>query len=630
MKKMEETEEKLSMTRELKFKELQEKIDEEEADRVVEEAIQKTRRKNSKKSATSELEKEIDDLLMEETKKSKKIKTLNKEELDEELSNLLDENVSPKSNRKKSKKEIVEDKDEEVKVTKVNTEDDLYLTSSFKPLKKRMKFSKVLKFIFKIIFSVALIGSFIYFVLFPIYKMIEDSKPKAIFSNTLDYVQEQVNSFLDNNLKINEDKYSMEFVLGFDSDNKKVSEFVDSSFVFYYGTDSNSEILEKGYFVEKDGIKHGYKEIEENGKKYLHMTTSDYIFEDGEMDGYKRNNSLTGSTGSVITKDDKNYVNTIEKILNKTIKAEDLIANRIVSTEDYKYYVNAIVKALKQTIDTDDLVANREELEIDGFTINVVRNSLEFDKKKMVQFEKDIKNILLKDEKFLNIEAAIKECTVEEIRKSYNEVQEYDDKFNLAINLYTTKGNKFVGFDIEKDGFRDYYFYKYENKFEAHANLSNKKECLNGECDSESRKVLHLVGTTKNDITKVDVFLNDEDLGSLEITSFNFDKVDLKYNLLIDDIKYEGNLSLCFQKDEKEYDLSVSMEIDGNYLGINLKLKFDALNDIGSFDESKVIQYDDKTYNKEFNKLLDELEKDDMIDSFELFMNRISEIKNNK
>ena len=34
---------------------------------------------------------------------------------------------------------------EEVKVSKVNIDDDLYLTSSFKPLKHRIKISKIIK-----------------------------------------------------------------------------------------------------------------------------------------------------------------------------------------------------------------------------------------------------------------------------------------------------------------------------------------------------------------------------------------------------------------------------------------------------------------------------------------------------
>ena len=67
-------EEKLSMTRELKFKELQEKIDEEESERIIEEAIKQTKMKDSDNNISSELEQEIDALLEMETKKSKKNK----------------------------------------------------------------------------------------------------------------------------------------------------------------------------------------------------------------------------------------------------------------------------------------------------------------------------------------------------------------------------------------------------------------------------------------------------------------------------------------------------------------------------------------------------------------------------
>ena len=45
MRKVVENEEKLSMTRELRFKELQEQIDEEETNKIVEEAIAKSRKK---------------------------------------------------------------------------------------------------------------------------------------------------------------------------------------------------------------------------------------------------------------------------------------------------------------------------------------------------------------------------------------------------------------------------------------------------------------------------------------------------------------------------------------------------------------------------------------------------------
>ena len=64
-KKELESEEKLAMTRELKFKELQDKIDEEEADRIVEEAIRKSRKKASQTNEELTTFDEIDQLLVE-------------------------------------------------------------------------------------------------------------------------------------------------------------------------------------------------------------------------------------------------------------------------------------------------------------------------------------------------------------------------------------------------------------------------------------------------------------------------------------------------------------------------------------------------------------------------------------
>ena len=175
MKKIDlEKEEKLSMTRELKFKELQDRIDEEESDKMIEEAIKKSKKKVSTKDITSELEQEIDEMLEVETKKRGRRKKVEVDSIDE-FDLLLEKN-----NKKQEKN---------VKITKVTPEEDLYLTSSFKPLKKRLRAGKIFKFLFKLIFTIGVFGAFIYFVLLPLYKMLEDSKPRAIFENTLDYIK---------------------------------------------------------------------------------------------------------------------------------------------------------------------------------------------------------------------------------------------------------------------------------------------------------------------------------------------------------------------------------------------------------------------------------------------------------
>ena len=201
-----ESEEKLSMTRELKFKDLQDKIDEEEADRIVNEAIKKSKSK-PKKKIDDTFERELDELLEKETKKVKKKK------------------------ESKHEKMSVVDLNDEVKVKKVDLEDDLYLTTSFKPFRKRFKLSKLLKFLFKTLFLLALLVAFAYFVILPLFNMLNDSKPKVIFDKSLDYIQESINNFFGDDVS-NIDKFSYKFSFNVDGNMEEISNVIDSDFVF--------------------------------------------------------------------------------------------------------------------------------------------------------------------------------------------------------------------------------------------------------------------------------------------------------------------------------------------------------------------------------------------------------------
>lgn len=578
MKKIDvEKEEKLSMTRELKFKELQDKIDEEEADKIVEEAIRKSKKKVNKEELTTELEQEIDELLEVETKKrGRPRKKVEVENVEEELSELLDD-----------KKKVEEKVQDEVKITKVNPEEDLYLTSSFKPLKHRIKASKIFKFLFKTIFTLGVLGAFVYFVLFPLYKMLEDSKPKAIFDHSLDYVQEQIYSFLDTNIPVDSENFTLETILNLDSNIKDLDDYVDNEFVFTAGYKEKDNLFESGFYVQnKDNVRHGITYYEKDDTVYTKLTTSDKYLKHG------------------FTEDEEDIDDTI-----------------VVSTDDYKYYVGKIITVLKESIKEEDLVASKEELTIDGFAIDVVRNSLELNKDQLIKLEKEMNNKLLKDEKFLRIEADINECSLEEVKESYKETIDYEDNYVLSINIYTTKGTKFVGFDIEENGFRNYYFYKYENKFEAHANLTDDEECnTGGDCVADARMIIDLVGTTKNNETVVDVFLNNEDIGSLVVTEFNFNTIDFDYNIIISDIRYQGDVFFEFNKDKKTYDMSFSLEFNDEYVKLSLSIAFDTLDNVGYVEDDKVVDYTEELDATEVVDLYKELDKLDMTDAFDVYM----------
>ncbi len=589
MKKNIESEEKLSMTRELKFKELQDKIDEEEADRIVEEAIQKSKKKNSKKTVTSELEKEIDEILEVETKKGRKGKKVKVENIDEELDDLLED-------KKEVKEPVKEEK--EVKITKVNGDDDLYLTSSFKPLKSRMKVSKVFKFLFKLIFTLALLAAFVYFIIFPIYKMVYSSKPKVIFDHSLDYVQEQFNAFIDTNIELDEEVFSLEAVLDIDSNIKDMEVITDNKFIFTIGTDLKNKRYEEGIYVEnKDNVRHGFTYIEQGTTMYTNFTTTDIFLNEGEVEEGE-----------------------------ESFKIEEEDAT-LVTNEDYKYYIDKWVSTLKEVINEEDLKSSKEELIIDGFNASVVRNSLELDKDGIIKLGKDISEILLKDKKFLEIDAVINDMTIEEVKESYKVNEDLDKDETLSFNIYTNKGNKFVGFDIEENGFRNIYFYKYDNKFEAHFNLSEDEECLTGgDCVEGARQVIDLIGTTRNNITKVDIFLNDEDIGSLEINELSFEKVDFEYNIILQDIRYEGDLYFEFDKENKKYEFGASVEFNDQYIKASMSMTFDGMKDIGYIDESKIVDYTDKLSDKQVKEFYDITSKLNMYDSYNMFVETLDTI----
>lgn len=564
MKKNEvEKEEKLSMTRELKFKELQDRIDEEEADKIVQEAINKSKKKLSKQELTSELEQEIDELLEVETKK--------------------------RPRRRKVEVEPVEEEKEDVKITKVSTEEDLYLTSSFKPLKNRIKVSKVFKTLLKLVFTVGIILAFIYFVIMPLYKMLESSKPKVIFDHTLDFIKEQSFTIIDDNfINIDQDKYSYEMVIDFDSNIKDMELFTQNNFVYNVGVDNKNFIYEEGIFVEnEDKVRHGFSYIEKNNTLYSKMTTSDIFLDEGTID--------------------ENFDEDVE--------------HRYLATDDYKYFITKFVDAIKGSFDEEDLVASKEELEIDGFTAEVVRNSLELNKDKIMAMDKYMNSVLLKDQRFIEIVAAMTDSTVEEIKEDFKQELNIEDDFVLSINIYTTKGNKFAGFDIEVNGFRNYYFYKYDNKFVAHANLSPDEECTNGrDCVASARVVLDLIGTTKNNETKVDVILNDEDIGSLNIKELSTKGIDLDYNLIVQDIRFQGEFLSSFDSKNKNVEIKFSLEFLEQYFSLDAKVTYDIMDNIGYVDETKVEKYTDKLNDKLIDDLYKETDKLNMTDAYEFYV----------
>ena len=573
-KKELESEEKLSMTRELKFKELQDKIDEEEADRIVAEAIRKSRKKASQKNEELTTFDEIDQLLEQEAKKKKKKKEMVPVEEDVPVEEVKQE--------------------QEVSITKINHEDELYLTSSFKPLRKRIKFSKVFVSILKFLFVVVVLALFVIFVILPLYNMIESSRPKSIFNNSIDYVKDTLISSVDVFVNDEDTSYTWDASVDLDT-NMKDLEFINKNKFVYTGAfDLDDKVLEAGMYIEKeDKSRYGYSIIEEDGENYYKLSTSD-VFIKGFLE--------------------KSESSFVEEAITKMDDVSE------ISEEDFKYYVTTIADAMKEIINEEDLVISKDEIEVDGITNNVVRNSLEFDKEKIIKYEKEFNKILLNNKKYLEIEAKINGESFEEVKKSYKETHDYKDDYSLSINIYTVKGNQFAGFDIEVNGFRNIYYYVYQNKFEFHINMSSDEECLTGgDCLAKERKVIDLIGTTKNKETIVDVFLNNDDIGSLRVRNFSLEKVDLDYSLVFNDIKYEGSVVLDIDHRNYKYNVLFEVELADQYLIIDCNLTIDKDGKYTVVDKNKVQEYSDRLFIKEYDVFAEELKDQDVLESYQIY-----------
>lgn len=560
-----EVEQKLSMTRELKFKELQEAIDEDEKVEIEVEDAEDL-------STTEEVE-------------------IPKEEVTPDMEEVKKEEAKEDTPRIE-KVAIQETKEVEIKEEKKdNINDDIYLTSSFKPFKKRFRLKKVFKVLFMLILLAAIGVSLTYFLIIPIYNKYQASKPKAIFDASLTYVGEQLDKVVDL-AWIDSDIFDVEMIFDFDSNIEGMEALTAGSFGIRSIVNPEKKQYENSYFVMDDkNNKYGYSIIDDGEDLYYKFTSNDtYLKAEREEDIYD--------------------FSQIEDFLNPEL-----------SNEEYKYYIDTQIKILKEIITEDLLSSEKDEIEVNGKTISVMKNSLKLDKDKLKKLEKLYNEKVLDDEKLLKIEATLNDMTISEVKELYEEVSTYEDDYSLVINIYTIKGDRFAGFDIEEDGFRNIYYYTYDGNFEAHFNLTEDEDCLTGkDCNLENQMIIDLVGTKKDDYTKVEIMLNDEDVGSLNVRSFNFEKVDFTYKLIISDVVFEGVITLDINKEKEEYGVGFSLEVNDEYVDMNIKINFDTDSKVNAVTIDNIEKYSDALFEKYYIELSDQLEENDLVDTFELFM----------
>lgn len=476
----------------------------------------------------------------------------------------------------------------------MSNSDDIYLTTSFKPLKKRIRFRKIIKFFFKFIIFFGVVGAIIYFVAIPVHEMILNSMPKAIYDGSLDYIASKIDNYIDNNY-LDSTSFDVDYIYDFDSNFKDMESLKDQKFGIKMSKNIKNNSLENYVYVLKDGNKYGYSLIQNNNENYYRIFNSEQFLK-------LKKNALK----------DESLYSKMNILLN--------YASKDVDREMLKYLIDTNVNILKKLIVEDLLTSEKDEIEVNGKTLNVIRNTLSFDSKSIKEFEKQYKEKILQDQKILEILSKLYGLSFEELKEKYTTFRKYDENYTLVINLYTIKGNKFAGFDIEENGFRNIYYYSLDDTFDFHLNFNNndnfssKKDFL-----LKDRAIIDLVGIKKDDYTEVECKYNDGEIAVLKVKNFGFNKVDLDYRLIIKNLVVEGDFTLTKISNNKII-MSFLLDNGENYLDSNIEINInDGSINAGYVDSNKVVLYSEKRFKDDYSLLEEKLKEVNALEGFELW-----------
>jgi hypothetical protein len=131
--------------------------------------------------------------------------------------------------------------------------------------------------------------------------------------------------------------------------------------------------------------------------------------------------------------------------------------------------------------------------------------------------------------------------------------------------------------------------------------------------------VLDLKGTYKDDYTEVVVEYNEDEVATLDIREFSFEKIDLDYDIDYMDFELEGTLKLDFDTDKHEYKAEVLVDIDGTEMNIVFDLKLKDEFKLEEINPEKVEEYTEKKFNDEVESFYYALDEVGLVEEFDLW-----------
>ncbi len=331
-------------------------------------------------------------------------------------------------------------------------------------------------------------------------------------------------------------------------------------------------------------------------------------------DGYTYvKTSLLDETIDLSDKISEDDLDMIFKALTETkeIKATDF-------TDVGQYVVDAVVKNL----DEEKIEKDKAEIELGEKEVKVTQYSYSLSGKSAGKLLKGTVETLIDNDKFIEKTVDLVNEFIDEDEKiskkdfkdALKNIKESADEINIdekiSINIYT-KGvlNKVVGYSISVDG-KDYVSYVFDNK-NFTITVDNH--------DEDDREKVVIEGVKEGKEWNVTLKYNKETLAKATVREFNNEKIDVDFEIIIDEEdKLKGSVYVSAKQKKSsisgEYKLTLS---DGEENNINISGNYDveAKDEIEeSFNTDKAVKIDDIDTDNLAEKI-EEVKEDKIIDA---------------
>lgn len=466
-----------------------------EIDAFIEEEKKPKRKKRTKKEIDAD---EIQEKPKKRTRKKKEV-IVEEPVVEETIEDIVEEemnNVSVVTEDTAEIEEIeekVEDTEEVPVVEEIVTpevedeeEEDIYITRSFQPIKKKKRLKRSVVKFFKILFVLAILGIGGYFVFNKVMDIYNSTRPLYIYRAFVDGVVDESTRVLGN---INVDEYKLDIDV---DTNMKSYEYLNNG-NFGYGFNVKEDKYQDYIYYVDNYEEVGIYTLINDEKMYKQYSNNDDVYKVKYEDSNIR---------ELIEFVSLNYDN-----LDDIIEGNGNIINDILKEE----YIKVL----------DD------EIDVNGENITVKCLSLEITDEIINEYIKEFKN----DKELVNKMSKL-------LNKDEDKLVRYmEDKLNdmegNKFNLYVTKDYKLVGFDYEIDGFRDVYVYYYNDSYDVSIKY-----------DKYIKYLLNSLGIEVGNINNLNLKINDDN--KINVAADNNDKFNLivkEFDKSVISFEYKNNSS---------------------------------------------------------------------------------------